>query len=211
MNVPAVRAILRGLGVASWVFLGTNPNDITAHQASKSIRQQVHEPGGFERIVVTTYDPVPLSQLVGRADLIVEASTPGGRSSLNHTETDIFTDYTFSVHSVIKNRRRPDFHAGQTITIRRNSGTVIIDGRAAMMHENGFPSFNTNEHYILFLIERPHDQGYTVFGGPQGAFRAGERVTTLATRLDDGVDPTPSMSRAEFLGEVRALLQYSDN
>ena len=211
MNVPAVRAILRGLGVASWVFLGTNPNDVTAQQAMKSIRQQVHEPGGYERIVVTSYDPIPLSELVGRADLIVEASTPGGRSSLNQTETDIFTDYTFDVHSVIKNRRRPEFRAGQTITIRRNSGTVFIDGRAAMMHENGFPPFNTNEHYILFLIERPHGQGYSVFGGPHGAFTAGERITTLATPSNDGAEPTPSMSRAAFLGEVRALLQYSDN
>ena len=211
MNMPTVRAIVRGLGVTSWLVLGANGSDVVAQLAKTSIRQQVRETGGFERIVVTTYDPVQLSDLVGRSDLIVEASTPGGVSYLNTAETDIYTDYTFTVHSVIKNKHRPDFRVGHSVTIRRDSGVVVIDGRTAVTHENGFPPFNANEHYILFLTERPHDQAYSVFAGPQGAFRAGERVTTLAVALNDGTDPLPPMSRAAFLGEVRALLHYSEN
>jgi len=97
MNVSGVRSIARGVCVVSFVvFLGTNGTDVIAQQASPSIRQQAHEAGGFERIVVTTYDPLRLSSLVGRADLIVEASTAVGRSYLNTAETDIFTDYTFT-------------------------------------------------------------------------------------------------------------------
>ena len=212
MNVSAVRAIARGVcGVSFVVFLGTNGTDVIAQQASPSIRQQAHEAGGFERIVVTAYDPLQLSSLVARADLIVEASTTVGLSHLNTAETDIFTDYTFTVHTVIKNRRRPDIRAGNAITVRRDSGVVVVDGRTAVSYENGFRPFNANEHYILFLTEQPRDNAYSVFGGPQGAFSAGESITTLAVALDDGADPPHPMSRAAFLGEVRALLLFSEN
>jgi hypothetical protein len=212
MNVSAVRAIARDVCVVSFVvFLGTNGTDVIAQQASPSIRQQAHEPGGFERIVVSTYDPLQLSALVARADLIVEASTAGGRSHLNTAETDIFTDYPFTVHTVIKTSRRPDFRASNALTVRRDSGVVVVDGHTAVSYENGFPPFNANEHYILFLTEQPLDTAYSVFGGPQGAFRAGESITTLAVPLDAGAAPPHPMSRAAFLGEVRALLTFSEN
>ena len=212
MSVSAGGAIARSLCIVSFVaFLGTNGTDVIAQQASPSIRQQAHEPGGFERIVVTTYDPLQLSSLVARADLIVEASTAGGRSYLNTAETDIFTDYPFTVHTVIKTTRRPDFRAGNALTVRRESGVVVVDGRTAVSYENGFPPFNAHEHYILFLTEQPLDNAYLVFGGPQGAFSAGESITTLAVPLDAGAAPPHPMSRAAFLGEVRALLTVSEN
>jgi hypothetical protein len=212
MNVSAVGAITRGVCVvSSVVFLGTNGTNLIAQEGSPSIRQQVHEPAGFERIVVSTYEPLELSSLVARADLIVEASTAGGRSHLNTAETDIFTDYPFTVHTVIKTNRRPDFRAGNALTVRRESGVVVVDGRTAVSYENGFPPFNANEHYILFLMEQPLDKAYSVFGGPQGAFRAGESITTLEVPLDAGAAPPHPMSRAAFLGEVRALLTFSEN
>jgi hypothetical protein len=212
MKVSAVRAIARGMCVVSAVvFLGTNGADVMAQQASPSIRQQAREPGGFERIVVTAYDPVQLSSLVARADLIVEASTAGGRSHLNTAETEIFTDYTFTVHSVIKTKRRPDFRAGSALTVRRDSGVVVVDGRTAVSYENGFPPFDANRHYILFLMEQPRDQAYSVFGGPQGAFSAGESITTVAVPFDESADPPHSMSRAAFMGEVNALLLYTQD
>jgi hypothetical protein len=212
MTVSAVRAIARGVCVVSvGVCLGTSGTDVLAQPASPSIRQQAQEPGGFERIVVSTYEPLQLSSLVARADLIVEASTAGGRSHLNTAETDIFTDYPFTVHTVINNNtRRRDFRAGNAITVRRDSGVVVVDGRTAVSHENGFPAFNANEHYILFLTEQPRDKTYSVFAGPQGAFKAGEGITTIAVSLDDTADPPHAMSRAAFLGEVRALLHFSE-
>jgi hypothetical protein len=64
MTVGAVRAIARGLCVVTFGVVLTHGTGAVAQQASPSIRQQVHEPGGFERIVVSTYDPLPLSSLV---------------------------------------------------------------------------------------------------------------------------------------------------
>jgi len=212
MSVSAARAIARGLRVVSLgVILGANGTDAIAQPASLSIRQQAHEPGGFERIVVSADDPLQLPSLVARADLIVEASTAGGRSHLDTAETGIFTDYEFTVHAVINNNTRwPDFRAGTAITVRRDGGVVVVDGRSAVSHENGFPPFNANEHYILFLTERPLDKAYSVFGGPRGAFRAGDSITALAVPLDAGADRLPQISRAAFLGEVRALLHFSE-
>jgi len=212
MNVSAVRAIAKCACVVSLTgFVGTTGTELIAKQASPSIREQSQEARGFERIVVSTYDPLDLSSLVARADLIVEASTPGGRSQLNAAETDIFTDYVFTVHSVIKNGRRPEFRAGHAITVRRDSGVVVIDGRTAVSHENGFPAFDANEHYILFLTQKPSDKAYSVFGGPQGAFRAGDNITTVAVPFDNRADPPHAMTRAAFLGEVRALLVFAKN
>jgi hypothetical protein len=208
MNVSAVRAMALGLSVASCVvFPGTA--GVTAQQASTSIAQQMHDTGSFERIVVTTYDPLSLSALAGRADLIVEASTEGGRSRLNAAETDIVTDYTFVTHAVIKNKRIPGFRAGNAITVRRDSGVVVMDGRTAVTHENGFPAFNASEHYILFLMEQPGDKTYSVVGGPQGAFRADENITTIGVSVNDAPDSPHPVSRAAFMGELRALLHFS--
>jgi hypothetical protein len=212
MNVSAGRAIAQGALVASLVVcFGTAGNAVIAQEASPSIRQQLRETGAFERIVVTTYDPLLLADLVARADLIIEASTSGGRSYLNAAGTDIYTDYTFNVHSLIKSRRRPELRTGTAMTVRRESGEVVVDGRAAVSYENGFPAFNADEHYILFLTQQPRENVYSVFGGPQGAFSAGELVTALTIPTEDGTDAPPAMSRATFMGEVRALLKFSVN
>src|SRR5207247_9723780 len=77
---------------------------LSAHPADEaSIPMQLQLNGGFERVIVTAYEPLQLADLVGRSDVIVEASTAGGRSSLAQNDTQIFTDYQFLVHSVIKN------------------------------------------------------------------------------------------------------------
>src|SRR5205823_1136337 len=83
--------------------------------------------------------------------------------------------------------------------------------RAAEACENGFPAFNADEHYILFRTQRPRESVYSVVGGAQGAFSAGENVMTVALPLDDADVPPQPVSRAAFLGELRALLQFSVN
>jgi hypothetical protein len=186
-------------------------NAVTAQEASSPIRDQVRETGVFERIVVTTYDPMQLADLVAHADLIVEASTRGGRSFLNAAGTDIYTNYTFNVHSLLKSRQYPELRPGTTMTVRREGGDVIVDGHAAVSYENGFPAFNADEHYILFLKQQGRENVYSVFGGPQGAFRAGELVTQLAMSTDNGSPAPQSVPRQTFMGELRALLKFSVN
>ena len=174
-----------------------------------SIPQQLHDTGSFERVLVSPYEPLQLADLVGQADLIVEASTPGGRSFLTPSGRDIYTDYAFQVHNVMKNTRSPELRVGQAIMVRRNSGTVVIDGRAAMSQENDFPLFDRNDHYILFLAKARDENLYFVVGGPQGAFSLRDGVKQLSLELGDWSNRHGAVARAAFLDEVRALLKFS--
>jgi hypothetical protein len=156
---------------------------------------------------VTSYEPVQLADLAGRADLVVEASTTGGQSVLKQDETDIYTDYTFTISALIKNRRRIGLHVGDAITVRRVGGSVQIDGRTVQSIENGFPVFNAGERYILFLVQTPRPDAYAVMGGPQGVFGGAETISQLSA--DDDRPDARDVPRAAFLNEVRALLKFA--
>jgi len=173
-----------------------------------SIPQQLRSAGSFERVIVTSYEPLQLADLVGAADVIVEASTPGGRSFLAQNDTEIFTDYQFQVHSVIKNSTSPDLRVGHSITVRRNSGAVVVDGRSAVAMENDFPLFERNERYILFLNKRG-DGPYVVFGGPQGAFTLRDRVKQMSSVLNEWSNKHAETGDVAFIDELRALLKFS--
>jgi len=173
-----------------------------------SIPQQLRSAGSFERVIVTSYEPLQLADLVGAADVIVEASTPGGRSFLAQNATEIFTDSQFQVHSVIKNSTSPDLRVGHTITVRRNSGAVVVDGRSAVAMENDFPLFERNERYILFLNKRG-DGPYVVFGGPQGAFTLRDRVKQMSSVLNEWSNKHAETGDVAFIDELRALLKFS--
>jgi hypothetical protein len=175
-----------------------------------SIPQQLRAAGSFERVIVTSYEPLQLADLVGQADLIVEASTAGGRSFLGQNDTEIYTDYPFQVYSVIKNSLSPELRVGHTITVRRNSGTVTVDGRSAVSTENDFPLFERNERYILFLTKpRSGDGAYLVYGGPQGAFTLRDRVKQMSTVLNEWSNKHSEVGSGAFVDELRALLKFS--
>lgn len=174
-----------------------------------TIRQQLRESQSFERVIVTSYEPMQLADLVGGADLIVEASTMGGRAMLNATETDLYTDYPFDLHAIIKNSGRPDARVGDTVVVRRDCGMLVLDGRIAVSQENDFPLFDRDESYILFLVKARDGNAYRVFGGPQGAFSLREGVKQLSIELGDWTNKHGSVARAVFLDELRALMKFS--
>jgi hypothetical protein len=88
---------------------------------------------------------------------------------------------------------------------------VIVDGRTAEVSESDFPAFEPDQHHLLFLTEESSGGVHSVLGGAQGAFVAdGDRVSPM--RLQPGVAGagSPAVSREVFLGELRALLQFSE-
>jgi hypothetical protein len=113
-----------------------------AAEREASIPSQLREAGSFERIIVATDRPVVLADLVGAADLVVEASAAARRSYLDADEANIYTDYSFTLNEIMKNRRRSGLlKAGHSIVVRRESGTVVINGLRATTLENGFGPF----------------------------------------------------------------------
>jgi len=186
---------------------------LQAEEPAETIRQQLQSVGAFERIVVDTDPPLQLAELVGRADLVIEASAAPAQPYVSEAETDIFTDYAFTVHAVIKNRRSPGLRAGATLTVRRESGSVVIDDRKAVVVENAFPPFDSGEPYFLFLA-RSSEQVYSVVGGAHGVYAvngAADAVASLgAVPLPDADGQPVKVSRAAFVGEVRALLKFAN-
>lgn len=183
-----------------------------AAERGASIPTQMREHGSFERMIVGTDKPVLLADLVGTADLVVEASAVASRSYLDDEESHIYTDYTFAVAEIVKNRRKPGLlRAGQSIVIRRESGTVLVDGLPATTIENGFPSFQDQGRYLLFLKEvgGEHDT-YTVLAGGRGAFVSGEEIAPMATLPAELAPDSQRLPRQSFLGEVRALLKFTE-
>ncbi len=183
---------------------------VLAQHDEQSIRQMVQTNGAFERITVTTENQMQLGDLVRRADLIVEATNAGSRMYFSEADNGIYSDYTFKVGTVIKNWRRLGLRTGNDIIVRRESGFVLVDGKPAYAAENEFPPFGAKESYVLFLSERPREGAYSVLGGPKGAFTAGENISPIMLQLGVALAQPPSTPRAEFLGDVRALLKFSE-
>ena len=180
---------------------------IAAAEREPSIPNQLREAGSFERIIVTTDRPIVLADLVGTADLVVEGSVVARRSYLDADEAHIYTDYAFTITDILKNRRRPGLiKSGQSIVVRRESGTVIINGLRATTIENGFAAFTENGRYVLFLRELGYPNIYGVLAGGRGAFEAGDQIAPMIA-LAPGATPVP---RQAFLGEMRALLKFSE-
>lgn len=197
MHVTVFRATACGICLVSF---GISPR-AAAHDSS-SIRQQVRENGRFESMLVRTDKVLQLSELAQQADLVVEATTANARSYLDKSETHIYTDYVFTLRALFKNGRRPTLRTGSTLRVRRESGSIQIDGRSAVALENEFPPFDAREAYVLFLKQWPGENVYEVLGGPQGTFKAGEDVTSVSNGR--------ALARDEFFGELRALLKFTD-
>ena len=178
-----------------------------AAEREASIPSQLREAGSFERIIVATDRPVVLADLVGAADLVVEASAAARRSYLDADEANIYTDYSFTLNEIMKNRRRSGLlKAGHSIVVRRESGTVVINGLRATTIENGFGPFAENGRYLLFLKQLGEQNAYVVIGGGRGAFEVGDRIAPM---LDAGGSEQP-LPRQAFFGEVRALLKFTE-
>ena len=166
--------------------------------------QQLQREGIFENIIVAPYQPLRLANLVAQADLVIEATTLVGKPSVTQDGMDIYTDVTFSLVSILKNMANPELMRGSVVTVRRNSGALMIEGRTATTLENEFPPFEQSQRYLLVLSRSRGGNFFSVVGGAQGAFMLAEDAKPLSVWTSD-----PPIRTAAFLDEVRALIKYS--
>jgi hypothetical protein len=179
-----------------------------AAEREPSIPVQLRESGSYERMIVATDKPVLLADLVGGADLVVEGFLAAQRSFLDSDEAHIYTDSSFTLTGIVKNRRRPGLmKAGHSIVVRRESGTVVVDGLRATTIENGFPPFAEKGRYLLFLKETTEPNTYVVIAGGSGAFEAGDDIAPMLSL--PGAAPR-ALPRQSFFGEMKALLKFSE-
>jgi hypothetical protein len=202
LSMKTLRTTTIAIGLASGFVAAL------AAEGELSIPAHLRETGSYERIIVTTDKPVLLADLVGTADLVVEAFPVAQRSYLDSGEANIYTDYAFTVTDIMKNRRRPGLlKAGHSIIVRRDSGTVVVNGFRATTIENGFPPFTPNSRYLLFLREAGDDRNtYVVLAGGRGAFQAGDEIAPMLSVSD----APRALPRQAFVGEVKALLKFTE-
>jgi hypothetical protein len=138
----------------------------------QGIRETVRKHGAIEFQYLHEYSPADLPALVTSADTIARVVVMGAKSSLIGEK--IWTDFTVQVLSV---RKGPQHLETKPITVRRDGGTVSIEGRMIKASDPEFPPFELSEEYVLFL--RPAADGhYVVAFGPQGAFKVEEGKVT---------------------------------
>lgn len=170
-----------------------------------SLRDQVRQHGNLEYMVMAEYSPADLDEIVARADTILAGSIQQVRSFLHKDETGISTDYLFTIENVLKSATAQRVSAGETVTVRRPSGVVTIEGYAVRATENDFPPFDQGDRYVLFL-KRDGDV-YTVPYGGQGAFKLTESgVFQLSKTFGKWNEERGPVSLAEFLELVRSYV-----
>jgi hypothetical protein len=97
--------------------------------------------------------------------------------------------------------------AGRSIVVRRESGSVVVDGLRATTIENGFPPFTQDGRYLLFLKEAGEQNTYLVLAGGRGAFEVGDQIAPMLSVSDA---PPHGLPRQAFFGEVKALLRFTE-
>lgn len=148
-----------------------------------AIKDVVLKQGIFEEIVLTDYPSLDFSKLVEGSDLIVEVAIRSQRSFVHGDGHTVSTDYGVQVMRTLKSRE-PATEAKASLTIRKRGGSVTFERRTFVSVENGFPSFQAGEQYVLFLRAGSDPSVYELFAGPSGACRIvdGSVTSTLAIK-----------------------------
>ena len=187
---------------AGWTLLllaalGAEP---TSYTLQETIRDRVKRYGSLEVIVLKEYSPVDLPTLVAHADLVVRGVVTGSKSFL--TAEHVITDYSVQVLSLV----RGEGVEGRVIVVRRDGGSVSIDGGKIDTRESDFPSFEITDEYVLFLKRAP--EGYHVVShGAQGAFRIEGGSVAQVSREHTWNQERGRVEVLRFLSEIAAAVK----
>jgi hypothetical protein len=150
---------------------------------------------------VADYPEHELRSLACDADVIVVGSAKAAETGVTQSGDFLFTDYTFSVASVIKaNDSNPA--VGSTIIVTRPGGATRINGHFVKTSVGNFPQFDLHQQYLLFLRLLPATNTYRAYrsgtfaiapNGSVAPIDSAQKITAKSTKRKDA-----------FLTEVRA-------
>jgi hypothetical protein len=149
------------------VFLLISFADASQETLAERVRRQ-H--GALEVIILNEYSPADLPDLVKESDLIARVLVlDSGRSRLTKDEQSMDSEFTVQVLEQFFSAR--PLGLGEKLVVTKPGGTMTIEEYSVTSREPGFPPFQANEEYILFLKVDPSTGQYLVPYGAQGAFR----------------------------------------
>jgi hypothetical protein len=154
----------------------------SAAAGQETLRDAVRrQQGDVSSSIHIEYEPATTTDLVRTADLIARILIQGEKSYLSKDETKVLTDNSAQVLEPVR-QRRIAAPLPPAITIRRQGGTIMLEGRKVHAFENDFPPFELGVEYIVFL-KRESDGSFTLPYGAQSAFRVeGQAVDQMSRR-----------------------------
>ena len=177
---------------------------------------------GQNRVVV----PAPTTEYAGGdidfgldkalADYGVVRARPIGKITQLFSADEIVTWYKFKVVETIAEQPKSPGYPADSIAApptellplaedefvtARDGGKIRIDGVSVTMLNASFPSFKSNEEYVLLIYKYPSGNA-TTCGGPAGVFRVSdgiiEPVTKQVHRIKDEMKSRFQKSVQEF-------------
>ena len=150
---------------------------------------------------VADYPDHELRSLACDADVIVVGSADASETGITDSGDFLFTDYTFSLSSVIKaNDSNPS--VGSTIIVTRPGGATRINGHFVKTSVGNFPQFELHHQYLLFLRFLPATSTYRAYRS--GTFAIGSNGSVASIDSDQKITAKSAKQKDAFLTEVRA-------
>ena len=174
--------------------------------AQETLRDSVRRSGHIEQVVLNEYEPATMTDLVGKADLVVRVLVTGERARLAKGDTTIVTDYDAQVLDTLRLRAG---NAPATLVVTKPGGTAKVEGYLVTATERDFPPFALGEEYILFLAKASESGRFDVLYGGQGAFRlSGGQVMQMARRAawQKSVSQGRPVAIERLVSEIRRAL-----
>lgn len=94
------------------------------------------------------------------ADAIVIGVVKDQSSGLTEREAFIFTDYTIAVDEVLKNNPAAPISSGDSIIFTRPGGTLVLDGRKAVLSDEDYHLLHLARRYFLLLEFIPQTRAF---------------------------------------------------
>ncbi len=168
-----------------------------AASATADINIVIEEP-----FIIYTEPPPPhtIQTVVCHAGAMIVGVVNDSSPQLTEDESFLFTEYAITVEDVAKDNAVSPIQRGSRISVVRDGGTGLLNGRRIHARVEGFKSFAEGKRYILFLRFIPETGAYVAYAN--GSFEiSNEKVIPLGRRLNDQPDDASA-----FLNRVRTIL-----
>ena len=144
-----------------------------------------------------------LKQLAAESDAVVIGQVLSKNAQLTEEETWVFTDYQFQANEIIKNNGQAPIHTGQTLTVSRAGGKVVIDGVIFTAEDESFPPLTKGSEVLLFLQYVPETKSYFCHR-VRGTIELTRDTARVAARV--GAREILPKARQEFMNIVHSVL-----
>ncbi|SRR6266404_549443 len=152
-------------------------------------------------------------------DYTVVVAQPISKQTYQVSDNDLLTWYRFRIVDALTALKNPACFGCLGVTppsdippldsneflIAKAGGRLMLDGVEVIQTERGFPEFEDNQRYLLFISLYPNHVAAPA-GGPLGVFKIAENETL--TSIHDQSDPIKDGILSEFHGSLKLLKRH---